>query len=347
MELKKRVAVVILNWNGKKFLEKFLPSILSYSIEFADVIIADNDSTDDSTDFLKTSYPNVEVIILGKNYGFTGGYNRALKQLDYEYFILLNSDVEVTPNWIQPIITFMDQHPDVAACQPKILSFSDRHLLEHAGGSGGYIDYLGYPFCRGRIYTTLEEDKHQYDSIEQIFWSTGACMFIRSIDFFAADGFDEEFFAHMEEIDLCWRLQHMGKKIYVIPDSFVYHVGGGTLPKSSSRKTYYNFRNNLMMLHKNLPANKMFFIIFFRLFLDGIAGIKFLIDGDYKDTFAVFKAHMYFYYTFLRRQKIRSKIQSSIQNKTLKGVYNNSIVADYYIFNRKYFNMLNQKEFIK
>lgn len=341
----KRIAIVILNWNGKHFLEKFMPGIIRYSEDWARVVVADNASTDDSLLYLSETFPQVQLIKNEKNFGFTGGYNRALNQLNDEFFILLNSDVEVSEGWLQPLLTFMDAHPNAAACQPKIRSFSDRQLFEHAGAAGGYIDFLGYPFCRGRIYTTLEEDKGQYDNIQPVFWATGACLFIRSAVFHAQKGFDESFFAHMEEIDLCWRIQHTGQEIFVIPQSVVYHVGGGTLPKNNPRKTYYNFRNNLLMLFKNLPGHQLIWLLPLRLFLDGAAGIKFLIDGDYKDTFSVLKAHFVFYYLILTSSSIRFKQQKNVVIHASKGIYHKSIIKAYYLKKIKYFSQLSKEDF--
>lgn len=336
----KKVAIVILNWNGKEFLKKFLPDVIQHSNSLARIIVADNASSDDSITFLSEHYPSIEIIKLDKNYGFTGGYNRALQGIEEEYYVLLNSDVEVTPHWLQPLIRFMENHPDAAACQPKVKSYQDRNLLEHAGAAGGYIDYLGYPFCRGRIYTTLEEDKGQYDSIQRIFWATGACLFIRSKIFHEQHGFDEDFFAHMEEIDLCWRIQQSGKEIYVVPESQIFHVGGGTLPKSNPRKTYYNFRNNLFMLFKNLPGHRLVWLLPLRLFLDGLAAIKFLMEGDYKDTFAVLESHFSFYRYFIRNFSKRRKQQHQVKKHPSKGIYSKSIVVEYYLFKKKYFKDL-------
>ena len=341
----KRIAIVILNWNGKHFLEQFLPNVIEFSADLAKIVIADNASTDDSIPFLKENFPKVEIIQLDKNYGFTGGYNRALELLRDEFFLLLNSDVEVTKGWLEPLLTFMDTTPQAAACQPKIRSYQDRHLFEHAGASGGFIDYLGYPFCRGRLYNALEEDKGQYDNSIPVFWATGACLFIRSADFKREEGFDEQFFAHMEEIDLCWRLQQSGKEIYVVPSSTVYHVGGGTLPKHNPRKTYYNFRNNLMMLFKNLPGHQLIWLIPFRLILDGAAGIKFLFDGDAKDTLAVLKAHFAFYAYVITTFTTRIKQQKRLVRHASKGIYHKSIVKAYYFEKKKYFHELSPKDF--
>jgi GT2 family glycosyltransferase len=239
-----KTAIVILNWNGEGFLKQFLPDVIKHSNSFASVIVADNASSDGSIDYLKSLGSDVRIIQLDKNYGFTGGYNKALKEVDAEYYVLLNSDVEVRAGWIQPVIDFMDEHTQVGICQPKIKSFHQPTHFEYAGASGGFIDWLGYPFCRGRLFNSLEEDKGQYNDNLEVFWATGACMFIRAKLYHELNGLDENFFAHMEEIDLCWRAQLSGQKIMVIPAAEVYHVGGGTLPKNNPRKTFYNFRNN-------------------------------------------------------------------------------------------------------
>jgi len=336
----KRIAIVILNWNGRRFLEKFLPDVLKHSLEIARVIVADNASTDDSTDLLRTKFPDVEIIQLDRNFGFTGGYNRALEQVDAEFYLLLNSDVEVTQGWLKPQLDFMDLHPDAGGCQPKIRSFNDRSLLEHAGASGGFMDFLGYPFCRGRLFTTLEEDRQQYDNPIPVFWATGACMLIRSEAFHQATGFDERFFAHMEEIDLCWRLQLMGKSIWVVPQSVVYHVGGGTLPKNNPRKTYFNFRNNLLMLWKNLPLRTIIWLLPVRLMLDGIAGLKFLAEGHHRDFLAVIRAHFAFYrLAFFSPEKEKTqKLKKPLSR--LKGIYRRSIVWEYYFRKNTTFQQL-------
>ncbi|MFI5217927.1 MAG: glycosyltransferase family 2 protein [Bacteroidia bacterium] len=335
-----KIAVVILNWNGKELLQKFLPAIINHSSSIAEIIIADNGSADDSVNFLKTNFPEIRLEIFEKNYGFSGGYNKALKKINAHYFILLNSDVEITPGWIEPIINMMESDTNIAACQPKIKSFHNKNLFEHAGASGGFIDKYGYPFCRGRFFNTLEQDGRQYDDVKEIFWATGACLFIRSKVFTDLGGFDEEFFAHMEEIDLCWRIQYAGYKIFCVPQSVVYHIGGGTLPKKNPHKTYLNFRNNLMMIHKNLPSSSVYITIIIRLLLDGIAGIKFLFDGDWKDCIAVFKAHIYFYSRLLQRNKIRTQSQKEVLNKQVATIYNKSIVMDYFIRGKKYFSQL-------
>ena len=339
----KRIAIVILNWNGQEFLRRFLPGVNAHSAELARIIVADNSSGDNSIAILKSEFPEVETIVLDQNYGFTGGYNRALDQVASEYYLLLNSDVEVTEGWLAPLLRWMDAHPESAACQPKIRSYHDRHLLEHAGAAGGYIDALGYPFCRGRILNTLEEDTGQYEDPRPVFWATGACMLIRSADFKNQGGFDERFFAHMEEIDLCWRLQRAGRKIHVVPQSMVYHVGGGTLPKKSPRKTFFNFRNNLLMLAKNEPLSTLLWLIPLRLLLDGLAGVKFLLDGDHKDTWAVIRAHFGFYrLTFISGSRSSSGPKPP-RKRQVPGLYNGSILLDYYLKKTRRFSELDPK----
>ncbi len=314
METQKRrikTAIVILNWNGKDWLEKFLPTIIQHS-DMAEIIIADNGSTDDSLLFLSKNFPNIKVINNKENLGFAGGYNNALDRIHAEYYVLLNSDVEVSDNWLLPIIRLMDKDKDIAACQPKLLDFNNRKKFEYAGASGGFLDNLGYPFCRGRIFNFLEEDAGQYNDTAEVFWATGACLFVRSDIFWEVGGFDSDFFAHQEEIDLCWRLRNKGYKIMVEPKSEVYHVGGGTLNASSSFKTYLNFRNNLCMLFKNLPLPCLFFVVIFRLLLDAVASITFLKQKDgFSHFFAIIKAHFYFYCAIpkliVKRQKIKQK----------------------------------------
>jgi hypothetical protein len=275
------IAVVILNWNGRKYLEQFLPPLVQHSRDEAEIIVADNASSDDSVAFLREHYPSIRIISNPSNEGFSRGYNLALKQVEADYYVLLNSDIEVTPNWIRPVIDLMEKDRSVAACQPKILSFYERTKFEYAGAAGGFIDKYGYPFCRGRIFQSLEEDNGQYNDAIEIFWATGACMFVRADLFHQSGGLDEDFFAHMEEIDLCWRLKNEGYRIMYCPDSTVYHIGGGTLPKISWRKTYFNFRNNFYLLYKNLPDNLVNEVFAKRLVLDGIAAMKFLFTAGF------------------------------------------------------------------
>ncbi len=291
-----KVAVVILNWNGEAMLRRFLPTVVRYSCDEAEIWVADNASDDASVQLLHEHFPSVRLIQLDKNYGFAEGYNRALAQIEAEYYVLLNSDVEVTHHWLTPLVEYMDAYPDVAACQPKLLSEANRDYFEYAGASGGFIDRYGYPFCRGRIFNTVEEDNGQYDYIIDILWATGACMLIRSADYREAHGLDGRFFAHNEEIDLCWRLRQRGRRIVCIPESEVYHVGGGTLPKSNPMKTFLNFRNNLTMLYKNLPDGELKGVMRVRRVLDYVAALKMLVaDRSWADFKAVVKARRAFY----------------------------------------------------
>jgi len=333
-----KTAVVILNWNGRKFLELFLPSVIKYSAgDDCEIIVADNGSTDDSLEFVAREYPGLGLVELGHNYGFAGGYNEALKSIEAEYYVLLNSDVEVSPAWLSGIITFMDENPDVAAVQPKILSYKERDKFEYAGAAGGFIDRYGYPFCRGRVLNITEEDKGQYNDTRQIFWASGACMFIRAEAWKESGGFDPDFFAHMEEIDLCWRLNARGKKIMCLPSSTVYHVGGGTLPYNSPSKIFYNFRNNLFMLYKNLPDKKFRLTMFKRMCLDGVAALRFLLTLETGAVLGIIKAHMHFY---RQKKALREKRKELINNNlhypdTL--ILNKSIVFDFYIRKRRTF----------
>jgi GT2 family glycosyltransferase len=338
-----RTAVVILNWNGLKFLEKFLPPLLEYSREDAAIIVADNASTDGSVAFVSQQFPEVRVIRNPDNGGFSKGYNEALRQIEAEYYILLNSDIEVTPGWIAPLIRFLDEHPNVAACQPKIRSWHEREKFEYAGAAGGFIDHYGYPFCRGRIFTSIEEDHGQYDTPEEIFWASGACMFVRAEVYHKLGGLDEDFFAHMEEIDFCWRLHNYGYEVYYHPGSTVFHIGGGTLPKNSSRKTYLNFRNNFFLLYKNLPAGKLFRTFSERLFLDAIAAFKFLIQAGFSDFAAVVKAHFSFYAAL---PKMRRK-RRLLPHGSMKCVYKRNIVFDYYLRDKQKFPQLDPEAFFR
>lgn len=333
-----KVAVVILNYNGEQLLKQFLPSVIKHTPSWCEIIVADNASTDNSIVMLKNDFPDIRTIALTENTGFAGGYNHALKQVDAEYYVLLNSDIEVTAQWIEPVIAFMDAHQDVAACQPKILSYHQKDEFEHAGASGGFIDYLGYPFCRGRVFSSIEKDIGQYDNPVEIFWATGACMFIRSKEYHIAGALDECFFAHMEEIDLCWRLKRKGLKLFCIPQSCVYHVGGGTLHKSNPRKTYLNFRNNLMMLYKNLPPGSMFSVFFIRIILDDIAAIRFLFSGNIKDTLAVYKAYFYFIKNLKRLRAQRRN--SGIPFMEVSCIYKKSLVVAYYFKKKQHFSQI-------
>ena len=329
METQKiKTAVVVLNWNGKAWLEKFLPTLIEYSNE-ATVFVADNASTDDSIVFVKNNFPSVKIIINAINGGYAKGYNDALKQIDAEYFVLINSDIEVTEGWLSPIIDLMDCDKKIAACQPKLLDYKERNTFEYAGASGGFIDNLGYPFCRGRIFNNLEKDKGQYNDAIEVFWATGACLFVRASQFNEIGGFDEDFFAHQEEIDLCWRLKNKGYKIMVQPKSVVYHVGGGTLNTGSPFKTHLNFRNNLFMLFKNLPASCLFITILTRLVLDGVAALTFLNkEKGLQHVLAIAKAHFIFYFEIpklmTKRQKIKQK-NNSVGRVNFSVLFNNKI----------------------
>ncbi|MBO4907270.1 MAG: glycosyltransferase family 2 protein [Bacteroidaceae bacterium] len=291
--MNKDIAIVILNWNGAKMMRRFLPSVIANSQE-ARVIIADNGSDDDSLDMLEAEFPTVDVIRLEQNYGFAEGYNQALKQVEAKYYLLLNSDVEVTQGWLRPMLDYMEQHPDIAACQPKLLAEYDRTLFEYAGAAGGYIDMLGYPYCRGRLFSTVEKDLGQYDTITDIFWATGAALLIRSADYWQVGGLDGRFFAHQEEIDLCWRLRSRGRRIVCIPQSVVFHVGGGTLPKENPHKTFLNFRNNLYLLYKNLPDKQLSRVMRIRRWLDALAALVFLLKGEWGSFRAVHRARRTF-----------------------------------------------------
>ena len=287
----KRLSIVILNWNGAEMLRTFLPSVITHSaLEEVEVCVADNASTDNSLDVLHKEFPNVRLILLDKNYGFAEGYNRALAEVNAEYTLLLNSDVEVTDGWLSPMLSYMDTHPEVVACQPKIRSWHRREEFEHAGACGGFLDRYGYPFCRGRLMDTVEKDKGQYDTIIPILWATGAALLIRTSEYRQAGGLDAQFFAHMEEIDLCWRLRSRGKGIVCIPQSVVFHVGGATLNKTNPRKTYLNFRNNLLMLYKNLPEEELRPVMCIRWFLDMVAAMQFLMKSEWGNVCAVFRA---------------------------------------------------------
>lgn len=336
-----KVAVVILNWNGKKFLDDFLPGVIKHSQADAEVIVADNDSTDGSVKFLKEKFPEVKILQNEVNGGFAKGYNDALKRVDAKYYVLLNSDIEVTPNWVNPVIELMESDENIAACQPKLLSYYEQEKFEYAGAAGGFIDKYGYPFCRGRIFQTLETDNGQYDDVAELFWATGACLFVRSDVYHKLGGLDERFFAHMEEIDFCWRAKSQGYKIMYCPKASVYHVGGGTLPKQSSQKTYLNMRNNNIMLFKNLPSSQLFPVFISRLFLDGVAALKFLVDGGLKDMWAVVRAHWRF---FSMVPKLIGDRRLLKQTRVTK-VYRKNLVLSYFLHGKKTFKDLDPKKF--
>ena len=338
----KRIAIVILNWNGANMLRKFLPSVLSYSQE-AEVIVADNASKDDSLKILETEFPEVRTIVLNTNYGFAEGYNQALKQVEAEYYLLLNSDVEVTEGWLQPMLSYMDAHEDVVACQPKLRCEWNRSMLEYAGACGGFIDYLGYPFCRGRVFNTVEEDLGQYDTVIPVLWATGAALMIRSKLYWEAGGLDARFFAHQEEIDLCWRLRIRGRRIVCVPDSYVYHVGGGTLPKSNPMKTFLNFRNNLTMLYKCLPEEELKAVMRWRWWLDYLAAWETLILnrnlGDFK---AIYRGRRAFKQWRKDFEADRQTIQASRVAKEKPERKMFSLLWQYYVKGHKTFSTLPQ-----
>lgn len=348
------VAIVILNWNGRPMLERFMPSVLKYSLMdseseagwqtpnsprldlSSEVVVADNGSTDDSVAFLQASYPQVRLVLLDKNYGFAEGYNRALAQVKADYYVLLNSDVECPPHWVQPVVAMMEREARVAIAQPKLLMYDSKDTFEYAGGAGGFIDHYGYPFCRGRLFSSLERDHGQYDDECDIFWASGAAMFVRANVFHRLGGLDGDFFAHMEEIDFCWRAKNHGYQVRYCPRSTVYHVGGGTLPKSSPFKTRLNFRNNLAMLYKNLPDGRLQHVLRCRMVLDWVAALKFLLQGHWGEFNAVYNAHREFRD---QRPQLREKRQA-LKQKTVAGVYQRLLLADYYLRCRKTFMSL-------
>lgn len=329
----KKIAVVILNWNGEKLLKQFLPSVISFSSE-AKIYVADNASTDNSLEVIKNQFPSVTIIQNDANYGYAKGYNVALQNIEEKYLCLLNSDVEVTENWLTPILSLFENNPEVGIIQPKILDYKNKAYFEYAGAAGGYIDKFGYPFCRGRIFDNVEKDNGQYDDEQTIFWASGACFFIRKDIFNQLNGFDDDFFAHQEEIDLCWRAINGGYKIKYTSKSVVFHVGGATLNEGNPRKTFLNFRNSLLMLLKNLPKKELFSIIFSRLCMDGLAGIQFVFKGKFKHSFAIIKAHFSFYSLINKTLKKRTSLQ-------LKNYYyTKSIVYQYFVKNGKVFDKI-------
>jgi GT2 family glycosyltransferase len=336
-----KIAIVILNWNGKRYLEQFLPSVVAHSqLPNVEIVVIDNASTDNSVDFLASHYPSVTRIVLEKNYGFTGGYNRGIQQIQADYAVFLNSDIEVTPNWLDKPIEHLIKNSNTVAVQPKILSADNKQMFEFAGASGGYIDVLGYPFCRGRIISALEQDNGQYNHPVSIFWASGACLFVRLPEFIQEGGFDDFFFAHMEEIDFCWRMKSKGRDVYCIPESIVYHVGGGTLTKENPHKTYLNFRNNLLLIYKNMLPKQARFVFFIRFFLDYLAAGMMLLQGKPKDAKAVCKARKDF--ATCKKDFVSSRLlnqQNSRVHKHLE-MYQGSILWDFYIRRKKHFSEL-------
>ncbi|MCW3093095.1 MAG: glycosyltransferase family 2 protein [Ferruginibacter sp.] len=330
------VSIVILNWNGKEFLRKFLPLVIASSYANKRVIVADNASTDDSVDFLKESFPQVELLFNAVNEGFAKGYNTALRQVESDYYVLLNNDVEVTPGWIEPVIELMENDASIAACQPKMLSYQNRNYFEYAGAAGGWLDSLGYPFARGRIFETVEKDSGQYDAVQPCFWASGAAMFVKAAIYHALGGLDEYFFAHQEEIDFCWRLQLAGYKVYVQPASVVYHVGGGTLAKGNNLKTFLNFRNNLVMLAKNLPPGWAVRTIAARLPLDALAAWKAILKGDSGFFIAICKAHVHFANWLLLGKK--TAVVRVARKAQWHGWYAGSVVWQHFIKKKNWFS---------
>jgi GT2 family glycosyltransferase len=328
--------VVILNWNGKKFLERFLPSLLSTHYDNMEVVVADNGSTDDSIPFLEASYSQITLLRFETNYGFAKGYNEALKKVTADYYVILNSDVEVPPDWLRPMVDLLESNKQIAACQPKLLWERDKKLFEYAGGSGGWLDRYGYPFARGRIFNNCEEDRGQYNDVVPVFWASGAALFIRAAVFHEAGGFDEYFFAHQEEIDLCWRIQLSGYLVYACPTSFVYHVGGGTLPQGNSLKTFLNFRNNRIMLSKNLPLSKRLWVMPLRSALDAVSAFKGLLSGDGGYFLAVCKAHIAFLKWWLFHRN--SGPRPSNKKGELHGYFRGNLAWQHFVKKRKWFS---------
>lgn len=336
------VAVVILNWNGRKFLEAFLPSVCRSTYGNLQLILADNASSDDSVDYTRTHFPQVSIIQNAANTGFAGGYNEALQHVKADIYVLLNQDVEVTPGWIEPIVAQMEADKTIGACQPKLRAFANKACFEYAGAAGGWMDILGYTFCRGRILYRTEEDHGQYDSVQDIFWATGAALFIRSECFHGVGGFDPHFFAHMEEVDLCWRLQRAGYRISYCPESLVYHVGGGSLPQGNPRKLYLNFRNNLIMLHKNLHPVDRNIIFLQRFFLDILAGLKSLVSGKPRDMKAIYLAYRHFR-RWRRDYDASGDKLPRLKLFDLKGVFHGIMIWRYYFLGRKTFSELTRQ----
>ncbi len=337
-----KTTVVILNWNGINYLKKFLGNVIKYSVDHETVVcVADNDSSDGSGEWILNNYPEVKLIKLDKNHGFARGYNLALNEIESKYFVLLNSDIEVSPGWIHPLTDHLESNQDVASCQPKILSYSERDRFEHAGAAGGFIDKYGFPFCRGRIFNITEKDKGQYNNRRDIFWSSGACMAVRAESWRQCKGFDDDFFAHMEEIDLCWRFNKIGLRVSYIPDSVVYHVGGGALPYNSPFKVYLNFRNGLFLLYKNLPEEKFHQILFIRKILDGMAALLFISKGNPKAVISIWKAHLDYYKNIKILKEKRKEVLLLRCRNTDKLIMNKSIAFEFYLKGNKFFSSLN------
>jgi GT2 family glycosyltransferase len=337
-----KTAVVILNWNGIHYLRQFLPIVCKHTeLPGTEIIVVDNGSSDDSVSFLRSTFPTVKVIEFQQNYGFAMGYCKALASIQATYYVLLNSDVEVTPGWLEPLIGTMEANPILGACMPKLLTYDKQDYFEYAGASGGFIDRFGYPFCRGRILSTLENDNGQYNDFRNIFWASGACMFIRAEAYSKAGGLDGEFFAHMEEIDLCWRMHRLGYSIAVVPQSTVYHVGGGTLPNNTPLKLYLNYRNNLFLLFKNLPVFQLIPVMFIRMLLDGMSALTYLFSGSGRFFIAVIRAHLAFHRRIPLLIKMRRQLRGTIRTGKFSEIYPGSIVFDFFIRRKRYFSQLN------
>ncbi|MDR1225659.1 MAG: glycosyltransferase family 2 protein [Prevotellaceae bacterium] len=335
-----KTSVVILNWNGLKFLQQFLSSVVANATDSeTEVVVADNGSTDDSVNYIEQNFPQVRVIKFDQNYGFTGGYNRALDQVSSTYTVLLNSDVDTPKGWLQPLVQQMDSNKKIGACMPKILACNRPEYFEYAGGAGGFLDVLGYPFCRGRILDAVEVDKGQYDNTRNIFWATGACMMVRTEAYKQLGGLDDDFFAHMEEIDLCWRMQNEGYLIQCVGQSKVYHVGGGTLPNNNPRKLFFNYRNNLLMLYKNLPQKSRYVVLAIRLLMDWASAVVFLLQGKFSFTKSIFKAHWEF-----RKMRKGKRQPHNHPLKTLQGVYQWSILISYFLTGKRTFSRIMDKQ---
>jgi GT2 family glycosyltransferase len=336
------VSIVILNWNGQKYLEQFLPFVMASTYSNYRVVVADNASTDDSVPFLRSYYPLIKILELKENYGFARGYNEALKNVEGDYYVLLNSDVEVLPRWIEPVIEMMENNSNIGACQPKLLQQQKRDHFEYSGACGGWLDRLGYPFARGRIFDVCEADHGQYDDAAPIFWASGAAMFVRAELFHELGGLDDFFFAHQEEIDFCWRLQRKGYMVYSCPASIVYHVGGATLPKGNSKKVFLNFRNNLVMMAKNMPAGEAVLKIFYRFVLDAVSAVKSLFAGEGKYFMAVLKAHLAFLrWLFSRKKGLQPLPKRGVE---LHGYLNKSVVWEHFVKGKKTFaEIVNRK----
>lgn len=338
------VAVVILNWNGVHYLKQFLPGVIAHSRDRAEVWIIDNASTDTSLEYIRTHHPEVHLTVNSKNLGFAGGYNAGLQRIAADVYVLLNSDVEVTPRWISPVLAFMEEG-DLVACQPKIRDFNHRDRFEYAGATGGFLDKDGYPFCAGRIFSAFENDLGQYDENKEVFWASGAALFVKSAEYHAVGGLDEDFFAHMEEIDLCWRLKNRGMKVGACGGAHVFHVGGGTLNNINAFKTYLNFRNNLFLLTKNHFQSPLIPKLLRRLVLDGVAGVRFLSEGKFSFVWAVIKAHFKFYSQIRSTLRKRQSERRALHQPNLTGWYRESIIKAFFVNGKKHYGELDSRDF--